>query len=296
VVRILVLGKSGQLAQALTRASPPDATISALGREALDLAGPESALSAALRRFAPALVINAAAYTAVDRAESEPDAAFALNRDGPAALARLCADLDVPLIHVSTDYVFDGSKAGPYREDDARAPLNVYGASKASGEDAVLTASARATVVRTSWVFGSRGENFVKTMLRLAQTRDEIGVVHDQVGRPTSADDLATALLTCGFALLDRERAAAGVFHFAGADDASWADLADATFAGAATRGMRTAVVKKIPSAAYKTVAQRPLNSRLDSRKFTAAFGVEPTPWRSALHRTLAELDAGADL
>ncbi len=276
--RILVIGHSGQLATELRKlALPRGVTLEALGRDRLDLLE-TAVLAEKLRDLRPSAVINAAAFTAVDRAETEPAAAFALNRDSPALLAHACADLGAPLVHLSTDYVFDGAKPAPYVETDAKAPLNVYGRSKAEGEDAVLASGAHAMIVRTSWVFAAHGQNFMRTMLRLAETRDEVPVVADQIGRPTAAADLAQASLAMVLRALDGDRASTGVFHYAGAGDATWADFAEAIFAESAKAGAKSARVRRITSAEYPTPARRPANSRLD----TAKIGVTPRDWREA--------------
>ncbi|MFT3729149.1 MAG: dTDP-4-dehydrorhamnose reductase [Terricaulis sp.] len=289
MTRLLIIGGSGQLGLELRRAALPDGwRCDAPSRDALDL-GSLAHIEAAVRALRPNVIVNAAAYTAVDKAESEPEAAFALNRDAPTALAQIAALMGVPLVHVSTDYVFDGTSARAYAESDATAPLGVYGASKLAGEDTVLGAQAHAAVVRTSWVFSAHRSNFVKTMLRLSETLDEVGVVADQRGRPTSAADLARACV----ALADRLRAgdadARGVFHFANAGETTWADFAGAIFEGARRRGHKGAAVKRITTAEYPTPAKRPANSRLDTAKIEA-LGITPRPWRAALSDVLDEL------
>lgn len=285
---ILVIGASGQLAQSLLEIAPEK--VSLAGRAVIDLSD-TGGLDAAIAAHAPSAVINAAAYTAVDKAESDAEAAFALNRDGPAGLARICAAGNIPLVHVSTDYVFDGSKDGVYWESDPKSPLGVYGRSKSDGEDAVLAAGGAAAIVRTSWVYSAIGGNFVKTMLRLAREgRAEVGVVADQHGRPTYAPDLAQACLAALAKLSADGAKAGGVYHFAGADDAVWADLAEATFAGAAARGGPAAAVKRITTAEYPTPAKRPANSRLDCTQFVAQFGFAPKPWRQSLEDCLDRL------
>jgi dTDP-4-dehydrorhamnose reductase len=284
--RIVVIGRSGQLATELARLAPPaGVTLEAFGRDRFDLAD-VLGIEGNLRALRPDAVINATGFTAVDAAETQADAAFTLNRDGPAALARGCAELGVPLVHLSTDYVFDGAKAAPYVEADARAPLNIYGRSKAEGEDAVLASGATAAVVRTSWVFASHGANFVRTMLRLSETEDEVSVVADQVGRPTWARDLAQCCLDLALNARDGDAAAEGVLHFCGADDATWADFAEAIFAetGKATR------VKRVSTAEYPTPARRPLNSRLDTTRITSTLGIQPRPLREVLRLCLHEL------
>jgi dTDP-4-dehydrorhamnose reductase len=288
---ILVLGRSGQVARELQKVGPPaGCSFVFAGREEFDLLQRDD-VHALLDAHAPAAVINASAYTAVDKAESEPDAAFRLNRDAPGLVARACTDRDTPFVHFSTDYVFDGSKAEPYVETDKRNPQSVYGASKAEGEEAVEGAGGRAVILRTSWVYSSFGANFIKTMLRLAQTRDELGVVADQLGRPTWAEDCARGALHVTQALLDGDPRALGVFHLAGAGDASWADFADAIFDESGRRGGRRPRVNRITTADYPTPARRPANSRLDTTKITQALGWAPRPWRESLAACFDELE-----
>lgn len=290
MTRVLVIGGSGQLGIELTRAALPSGwSLSAPARETLDLTN-ASAVASLVAAKRPNIIINASAYTAVDNAESEPDLAFALNRDGPGALANAAAAVDAALVHVSTDYVFAGDGDRAYVETDPKAPLGVYGRSKAEGEDAVLAAGARAAIVRTSWVFSAHRANFVKTMLRLGETRDEVGVVSDQHGRPTSARDLATACIALAQHLHNNDARAEGVFHFANTGDTSWADFAEAIFAGAAQRGRKPVRVKRIGTADYPTPARRPANSRLDTNKISALLGAPPRAWRTALDECLDEL------
>jgi len=289
--RIVVVGAAGQLGLELMRA---EAGAIGLTRADLDLAE-IARIGDALAAFKPDIVINASAYTAVDKAESEPDAAFRLNRDAPAALAQAAANTGAAFVHVSTDYVFDGSKPSPYIETDPRAPLNIYGRSKAEGEDAVLAANPRAAIIRTSWVYSPNRANFVKTMLRLGETRNEVSVVADQHGRPTAAADLAYACLALARLQHQGETAASGVFHYAGAGDATWADFAEAIFAGAEQRGHNPVQVKRIAAADYPTPAQRPANSRLDTSKIEA-LGIATRPWREALRLCLDELFEGVRL
>jgi dTDP-4-dehydrorhamnose reductase len=286
-MRILVIGESGQLARALSRLD----RVVCVGRAMFDLADatPKTA-EALIRMHGAEAVINAAAYTAVDQAESEPGAAYALNRDGPAALAHACAAVDIGLVQVSTDYVFDGLKSTPYFETDVKAPQSVYGASKSAGEDGVLTSGARAAVLRTSWVYAAEGANFVRTMLHLAQTREEIGVVADQSGRPTWAADLAVTCTKVARLLAAKERIAEGVFHYAGAGDATWADFAEAIFEKARAHGWPSARVKRIATADYPTPAKRPANSRLDTGKIEVDLDLRPRPWREALDLCLREI------
>lgn len=274
----------------LTRAALPSGWIlSAPARDVLDLSE-TSAIAALIATQRPEIIINASAYNAVDKADREPDLAFAVNRDGPGALAQAAAAVGAALVHVSTDYVFGGDGNHAYLETDPKAPLSTYGRSKSEGEDAVLAACARAAIVRTSWVFSPHRANFVKTMLRLGDTRDEVGVVADQHGRPTSARDLAQACLALAQHLHERDARAEGVFHFANTGDTTWAEFAEAIFAGAAQRGRKPVRINRITTAEYPTPAQRPTNSRLDTNKISALLGAPPRLWRTALDECLDEL------
>ncbi|AWZ20393.1 dTDP-4-dehydrorhamnose reductase [Roseovarius sp. TM1035] len=279
-MRILVFGRTGQVATEMQR----QAEVTALGREVADLSDP-MACAEAIRDHAPDLVINAAAYTAVDRAESEEDLATVINGVAPGAMARACANLGIPFCHVSTDYVFDGSGAAPRAPSDPVAPCNAYGRSKLAGEEAVRAAGGQAAILRTSWVFSAHGGNFVKTMLRLSETRDALSVVDDQIGGPTPAADIAAALLSMGRAMVAGH--AGGLYHFSGAPDASWADFAREIFAQAG----RVTVVTGIPTRDYPTPAARPQNSRLDCGSLAAEFGIGRPDWRAGLARVLKELE-----
>jgi dTDP-4-dehydrorhamnose reductase len=291
---ILVLGRNGQVARELAKlGAPPGFELKFAGRETFDLLG-QSNPGLLVAAAAPAAVINAAAYTAVDRAESEPEAAFRLNRDVPGGLARACASLDIPIVHFSTDYVFDGAKPSPYVEEDPIAPASVYGASKAEGERLVLEARGRSTILRTSWVYSAFGANFVKTMLRLAAERDEVSVVADQIGRPTWAEDCASGALRAMEALLDRDSSVAGILHLSGAGDATWADFAEAIFEESAARGGPGACVRRISTADYPTAAKRPANSRLDCSRIIRVLGEPMRPWREGLAACLDEMKATA--
>jgi dTDP-4-dehydrorhamnose reductase len=290
---VLVIGRTGQLARELAVApTPSDFQLELLGREALDLGRPEEAAQM-VRDRAPDLVLLAAAYTAVDKAESEEGAARLINAEAPGAIARVCADRGAPLVHVSTDYVFDGSKTEPYLETDPIKPVSAYGRTKAEGEALIAASGARTAVLRTSWVYSPHGANFLKTMLRLAESRDEVGVVADQLGRPTAAADLASAVMAVGDRLLGGDAAAEGVFHYCGAGDATWADFAEAIFEGAARRGRPGARVRRITTAEFPTPARRPANSRLNTDKIQG-LGVSPRPWREAVDICLDRLGAEA--
>lgn len=253
-----------------------------MARDRLDLTDP-AAIAATVASHPWAGVISAGAFTAVDRAEQEPVAAWTVNALAPAALAIACHAAEIPLIHVSTDYVFDGEGEAARHPDDPTGPINVYGASKLGGELAVRASCPRHAVVRTSWVVSPGDGNFATTMLRLAADRERLSVVADQIGAPTLASDLATALATIAMHLADDPAAPTGTFHFANAGSTNWADFARAIFAGSAARGGLSATVEGIPSADYPTPARRPRNSRLDCASTQSAFGLAARPWQDAL-------------
>lgn len=287
---VLVTGAAGQVGSALARHRWPDGWRPiALARAALDLTDP-AATAAAVARHRPAAVVNAAAYTAVDRAESEPVLAWQINALAPAALAQACRAADIPLVHVSTDYVFDGAKPGAWRPDDPTGPLGVYGASKLGGELAVRTGGARHAIVRTAWVVSATGANFVRTMLRLAAERPELRVVADQHGSPTAAADLAAALATVAVGMADDPARASGTWHFANAGETSWHGFATEIVAQAARRGHPAPPVSPIATADFPTPAQRPANSLLDTATLTRDWGIAPRPWQAALGPILDDL------
>jgi dTDP-4-dehydrorhamnose reductase len=285
---VLVIGDSdGQLARALV-AGTDGLAVRLLGRPELDFDQPGTILPA-LQAAAPALVVNAAAYTAVDRAETEVEAAFHANRDGPAALAAYCGGAGIPLIHVSTDYVFDGLKGAPYVESDPTNPTGVYGASKLAGEQAVLAACQRAIILRTSWVYAAAGHNFVLTMLKASARTDRLRVVADQIGCPTLASDLADVILQI-VARIRRDGwddRYAGLFHAAGTGWTSWHGLATAAFEEAARHGMTTPVVEAIATADWPTPVRRPPDSRLDCTRLAETFGLRLPPWRKSLSKMI---------
>ncbi len=287
---ILVLGGSGQVGTALGRlALPKGVGLVAPPRSTCDLA--DSASVAATVAARPwAAVINAAAYTAVDRAETEIAAAWTLNALGPAVLAEATARAGIPLVHVSTDYVFSGALDRPYREDDPIGPIGVYGASKEGGEQAVRTAHPRHAILRTAWLVSPYGTNFLKTMLRLAAEREEIRVVADQIGCPTSADDVAEALLAAALRLADDPAAPTGTFHAVNAGETTWAGFASAIMAASAARGGPSARIVPITTADYPTPARRPANSRLATDRLAAAFDIRLRPWQEATEAIVAEL------
>ena len=292
---VLVIGRGGQLATELERAARRRAlAMRTLGRSEADLEDPAS-LEAAIAGVPEArIVVNAAAYTAVDAAENDRGRAFAVNAEGPGVLAEATAKRGLPLVHISTDYVFDGTKPGPYVETDPTRPQGVYGASKLAGEEAVRAGNPSHLLIRTAWVYSAHGKNFVKTMLRLAGERDVLRVVDDQRGSPTSAGDLAEAVLAAVQTALDGDASPLwGTYHCAGAGETSWCGFARAIFeeAGAWAGHPR---VEAITTEDFPTPAARPKNSVLDSSRFEAAFGTRPRPWRSALKDVLAELAPGA--
>jgi dTDP-4-dehydrorhamnose reductase len=294
---ILVAGKSGQLARCLLDSTVlHNVPIVAVGRPELDLESGEG-IDRVMAAVGPSAIVNAAAYTAVDRAEAESERAFAVNCDGAALLAAGAARRGIPFIQISTDYVFDGSKRSPYREDDVPAPQNVYGSSKLAGEIAVLKACPGAAVIRTSWVYSPYGNNFVRTMLRLSDEQPVVRIVEDQRGTPTSAADLAVAIL----AIAEQLRSAngsddAGIYHLAGDGETSWHGFATAVFASLARRGRRVPTLQAITTAEYPTPARRPKNSCLDSSKAERIFGVRLPPWRSSLEECLDQLEIPKEL
>ena len=289
---MLVTGREGQVARSLAeRASGSQVELVALSRSELDLAGSAAAIVSAIKAARPDIIVSAAAYTQVDRAETEPDLAFAINEQGPKALGRAASELGIPLIHLSTDYVFDGMKASPYVEEDATHPTGVYGASKLAGEQAVLAAHGDSVVLRTAWVYSPFGANFVKTMLRLAGERDEVGVVSDQRGNPTSALDIADAIIAIASNLLaSDDRALRGIFHCAGAGEASWAEFAEGFFAASSARGGPAARVRHIGTADYPTPARRPANSRMDCSKLARVHGVQLPDWHGSVGEVVGRL------
>ena len=287
---VLVTGGSGQVGGALLALSPDTGfRFVGLGRDALDLLKPET-FAGVLASRPWAAIINAAAYTAVDKAETEVEEAWRINALAPACLARQAALAGIPLVHVSTDYVFSGASAQPYAEDDPVAPLGVYGASKEAGEQGVRTAGGRAVIVRTSWVVSPWRANFLKTMLRLGAERDVLRVVADQRGAPTSAIDLALALATIARALANDPAAPTGTFHFSNAGATTWADFATEIFRLSAARGGPSARVEPITTAQYPTPARRPANSLLSTGRIERLYGLSPRPWQAAISDIIDEL------
>ncbi len=286
---ILLTGAGGQVGYEVNRlAQEKKYMLTALTRQQLDI-GDSEAVAQVISRLQPALVINAAAYTAVDRAEQEVAAAMRANRQGPAHLAAACHNLQIPLIHLSTDYVFDGAKAGAYAEDDATAPTGVYGLSKWQGEEEVRARLPQHLIIRVSWVFGPHGHNFVRTMLRLAAERDELRVVADQRGCPTYATHIAAMLLS----LADNIRQGSdhwGTYHFCGQPETSWHGFAETIISEALTIGLldHQIAVQPITTSAYPTPARRPVNSSLDCRRISKTFELQLPSWQEGLQTMLA--------
>lgn len=279
---ILTFGTTGQVARCLADLAEPRQMVQ-LSRAQADLSDPD-ACAAAIRAHAPGVVLNAAAYTAVDRAEDEETLAHTINGAAPGAMARACADLGIPFLHVSTDYVFAGTGENPHRPTDPTDPQNAYGRSKLAGEEAVRAAGGVHAILRTSWVFSEYGQNFVKTMLRLSETRDALSIVSDQIGGPTPARGIAQALLTMAEALQTGQ--GGGTYHYAGQPATSWECFARETFEQAG----RAVTVTGIPTSEYPTPASRPLNSRLDCTSLETDFGISPPSWHDDLARILKVL------
>jgi dTDP-4-dehydrorhamnose reductase len=291
-MRLLIAGWQGQVARALVELAPAAADVEAfaVGRPGLDLCE-AATITRAMTDFRPDVIINAAAYTAVDKAETEASAAFALNRDGARMLAEAGARRGAAVIHVSTDYVFDGLKPEPYCEDDATAPLNVYGRSKLEGEAAVRAANPRHVIVRTAWLYSRSGTNFVRTILRLAGEQPSLRVVDDQVGSPTYAPHLASALLDIARQVSKaQDRDLWGTYHVAGTGQVTWCGLAREVLRVSSALGGPSTEVVPITAAEYPTVAPRPMNSRLECSKAAGAFGIALPGWQDGVSECVARL------
>jgi len=289
-LRLVVTGAQGQVVRSLIERAPDGVEVVALARPELDLADPAS-IRDAFESGPADVVVNAAAYTAVDKAEAEEELATRVNGEGAGLVAAAARALGAPVIQLSTDYVFDGSLDRPYREDDPVAPLGAYGRSKLAGEEAVAAANPRHVILRTAWVYSPFGANFVKTMLRLGQTRDEVRVVADQRGGPTSALDIADAVLLIAHRMLAAPGPEKyGVFHMTGGGEASWAEFAQAVFAEAQALGRPAVKVIPISTAEYPTPARRPANSRLDGARLQRDYGIALPDWRESLPPVVARL------
>ncbi len=290
MMRIAVTGSKGQVATSLVERARSQAEVVALGRPAFDLTD-RAAVLAGLEAARPDVIVNAAAYTAVDKAETEEEAATRVNGEGAGHAAEAAARLGVPLLHLSTDYVFDGALNRAYREDDPTAPAGAYGRSKLVGEQQVAQRCENRVILRTAWVYSPFGANFVRTMLRLNEARDEVGVVADQRGNPTSALDIADALIAIAATVKDdKSPGLRGVFNMTGSGEATWADFAEAIFQEAAAHGRRLTRVKRIATADYPTPARRPANSRLDNEKLSRVYGLRLPEWRGSVAICCARL------
>ena len=293
-MRIVVTGKVGQVVTALQAqaARYDDIELITLGRPDIDLAD-LSSLEAPIKAANPDVILSVAAYTAVDKAESEPELAQTINGDAPGELARLAASLNIPILHLSTDYVFAGDKDEVYLETDPTGPVSVYGRTKLSGEDKIKAETDNYVILRTAWVYSPYGNNFVKTMLRLGASRDEVGVVSDQLGCPTYAPEIARALLAIARQVVnDPDPILRGTFNLTGQGETSWAGFAEAIFEEATDTLGRTVRVNAIPTSAYPTPAKRPANSRLSGAKLDEVYGLQLDPWGVSLKTCLDELTA----
>lgn len=283
-MRVLVTGCSGQVGYCLTERLKNKADILAVDYEGLDITDKQAVITT-INDFNPDYIINAAAYTAVDRAEQEVELSYAINRDGPRYLAEAAQRVNAVMLHISTDYVFDGEGSNAYKESDTTGPQSVYGESKLAGEIAVAEVCSKYLILRTAWVFGEHGNNFVKTMLRLAEDRDELSIVGDQIGGPTYAGDIADALIRMMELVEAGNQVEWGCYHFSGMPYASWFDFAKRIFATAEQQQVISKQPKltAIPTSAYPTPAKRPANSRMDCNKIALHFGVQPSNWQQAL-------------
>lgn len=288
-MKLLVTGKAGQVVQSLQERAGPDFSVAMAARPEFDLGNPD-AISALLDRERPDLVVSAAAYTAVDKAESEPELAHQVNAVGAGIVAAAAAKAGIPIIHLSTDYVYPGNKAQPYVESDPTGPLSVYGKTKLEGEQRVASANPQHVILRTAWVYSPFGNNFVRTMLRLAATRDTLGIVSDQFGNPTSALDIADAILSIAARVQRPDEAHYGVFHVAGSGETNWSGFARAIFSESRAVGGPAAEVNDITTSDYPTPAQRPANSRLDCSRLMAVYGWKSPDWRDSIKRVVPRL------
>ncbi len=287
-LKVALTGANGQLGYQLVKKLADKVTLLALDRAALDITNSAEVVET-LSAFAPDVIINAAAYTAVDKAEQEPELAKAINETGPENLAKVAAKLDAVLIHVSTDYVFDGQSDKPYVETNATNPQSIYGLTKLNGEQAVAKHCAKHLILRTAWVFAEHGNNFVKTMLRLAESRPELGVVADQIGGPTYAGDIAEAIISIVSQLSAENERRYGVYHYSGAPYVSWHQFACSIFQQALQQQLivQAPKVNAITTAEYPTPAKRPAFSMLDCSKIQQVFAVLPSNWQTALNNLI---------
>lgn len=293
-MRVLITGCNGQVGSCLTKqlAHGNNTEVLALDREHLDITN-QDAVNTVITEFQPSVVINAAAHTAVDKAEEEVDLSYAINRDGPKYLAQAAQSVDAAILHISTDYVFEGNKAGEYAETDTTNPQGVYGKSKLAGEIAIAEECDKHIILRTAWVFGEHGNNFVKTMLRLGATRDALSIVGDQFGGPTYAGDIAKALIQLAKCITQDDTVEYGVYHFSGLPHVSWYEFADAIFDVAVQQKVlvNKPALTSITTDQYPTPAKRPSNSRLSNEKIMTNFFIEASDWKVALNNIQAYTD-----
>ena len=284
MAKFLITGAKGQVGHCLTRQLTGKAEILAVDRDELDITD-QSAVKKIVETFKPDVIINAAAHTAVDRAESEVELSEAINVKGPQYLAEAANEIGAVILHISTDYVFEGTGSGEYKEEAQTNPQGVYGRTKLAVEIAVQQANPRSIILRTAWVFGEHGHNFIKTMLRLAKDRDSLGIVGDQFGGPTYAGDIAKTLIEIANQILAGKENAFGVYHFTGKPYVSWYEFAKAIFAEAELQNIleKSPLVNSIATSDYPTPAKRPANSRLDLTKIKQVFNIEPSDWQKAL-------------
>ncbi|QHS14350.1 dTDP-4-dehydrorhamnose reductase [Shewanella sp. Arc9-LZ] len=290
-MRVLITGCNGQVGCCIVEqlTNDADTTILALDRDSLDITD-QHAVNAAVEEFQPSIIINAAAHTAVDKAEDEIELSYAINRDGPKYLAQAAQEVGAAILHISTDYVFEGNKVGEYVESDITNPQGVYGESKLAGEIAVVEACDKHIILRTAWVFGENGNNFVKTMLRIAATRDALSIVGDQFGGPTYAGDIANALIKIAKSVAQGDTVEYGVYHYSGLPHVSWYEFAETIFDTALEQGVakRKPLLTSITTEQYYTPAKRPSNSRLSTEKINNAFLIEACDWKTALNNIQA--------
>ncbi|MDE1264197.1 MULTISPECIES: dTDP-4-dehydrorhamnose reductase [Vibrio] len=290
-MRVLITGSHGQVGYCLTQqlAKLENTEVLALDKERLDITN-QDAVNTTVKEFQPTIIINAAAHTAVDKAEEQVELSYAINRDGPKFLAQAAQEIGAVILHISTDYVFEGNKQGEYEETDHTNPQGVYGKSKLAGELAVAKACEKHIILRTAWVFGENGNNFVKTMLRLGATRDALSIVGDQFGGPTYAGDIADALIQIAKCIIKGDEVEYGIYHYSGLPHVSWYEFAEAIFNEAHEQGITTKKpsLTSISTAQYPTPAKRPSNSRLSTKKIKHAFSIKASDWKAALNNIKA--------
>lgn len=288
-MKVLITGCNGQVGSCLVEQLQSVADILAVDRDELDITS-ESAVKSAVEAFKPDIIINAAAHTAVDKAEDEVELSYAINYDGPKYLAEAAERVNAAILHISTDYVFSGDKDGIYSESDLTSPQSVYGETKLAGENAVIVACSRHIILRTAWVFGEQGNNFVKTMLRLAKTHETLGIVGDQFGGPTYAGDIASALVTIAKLIYNGENDKYGIYHYSGLPHVSWSKFAQTIFDKAVEQGelTKSPIVNSITTEDYPTPAKRPANSKLDTTLITNEFEINASDWQLALNNLKA--------